>query len=536
MNMHRDKTVNANSWLAVVFIAALLVYARTLTMGFVYDDFSVILENRIITDIKNIPFIFGSDGWRDLGKHSPYYRPISTLTLLVDFSFWRYNPLGYHLFNVLLHATNALLVAFILRRLTMSLAAAIWGGLFFALHPIQAEAVSWIAARCDMVCAIFLLASFYCFDRASDNSQKAFRMAAPPLFFFALLSKEMAITFPFILLIYDYSRTRDLKTTFVRMLPFAAAVACYFGLRLAFLDMQVWGNHPFSWRLFTSFGLVAGYLKNTIIPFDLRVFYDLPIQKVFLAPSVLVPLAILSCVMLLLVGGWQRYRKESAAIACGLIMLLPVSGILTLLNPSLMADRYMYIPMAGFAAAFGFAMSRAIDESRSILHRQAANITGAAILLIFSFLSFSRSHDWQDQQAFMRSVVRDAPSSEFGHFFRANLAKDEGRHDEAIREYFVALAINPTLAEAHFNLGVIYQTQGAAEKAEQSFLKVLASDQGHVKTYNNLGVLYATHGRLQEALATFEKGLKAVPDDIKLHDNILITRNLLNKQREPRQR
>lgn len=536
MKMYRDKNVYADFWLAAVFIAAALVYAGTLTMGFVYDDFSVILENRIITDIKNIPIIFGSDGWRDLGKHSPYYRPISTLTLLIDYSLWKYNPSGYHLFNVVLHATNALLVAVILRRLTMSLAAAIWGGLFFALHPIQAEAVTWIAARCDMVCAVFLLASFYCFDRANDNSQKIFSTAAPLLFFFALLSKEMAITFPLILLLYDYNRTREFKATVIRMIPFAAAAAGYFGLRLAFLDMQVWGSHPFSWRLFTSPGLIAAYLKNIIFPFDLRVFYDLPIQKMFLTPSVLVPLTILSGVVLLLAGGWRRYRRESSAIACGLLLFLPVSGLLTLLNPSLMADRYAYIPMAGFAAAFGFAMTHATDEVAPKWRRQMVNITGATILAVFAFTSFSRSHDWQDQKAFMQSVVRDAPTSEFGHFFRANLAKDEGRHDEAVREYLVALAINPTLAEAHFNLGVIYQAQDAAEKAEQSFLQVLAGDPGHVKTYNNLGVLYATHGRLQEALATFERGMKAVPDDIKLQENIMITRNLLHKQRESKQR
>lgn len=531
MKIYRNTVVSANCWLAAVFIAAASVYAATLSMGFVYDDFSVILENPIITDIRNIPIIFGSDGWRELGKQSPYYRPLSTLTLLIDFSIWKYNPFGYHLFNVLLHATNALLVTVILRRLTVSATAALWGGLFFALHPVQAEAVTWIAARCDMVCALFLLASFYCFDRTRTASQKVFRVAAPFLFFSALLSKEMAITFPIILLTYDYSRTREFKASLVRMLPFAVAVACYFALRLAFLDMQVWGSTPFSWRLFTSIGLVAAYLKNVLLPFDLRVFYDLPVQKTFLTSSVLIPLTILSCTMFLLAGAWQRYREESAAITCSLFLLLPVSGILTLMNPSLMADRYMYIPMVGFSAAFGFAMHRASDLSAPGWRRQSVNITGGIILLTFSFLSFSRSHDWQDQQAFMRSVVRDAPASEFGHFFRANLAKDEGRNDEAIREYLVALSINPTLTEAHFNLGVIYQAQGVAEKAEQSFLQVLAGDPHHVKTYNNLGVLYATFGRLQEALAIFEKGLKMVPGDGRLRDNVVITRKLLSKQR-----
>ncbi len=131
----------------IIFITA-LVYANSLKNSFVWDDYVVIVDNNFVKSWKNFPAIFrksylspfiksGSYFFVDssIGSGETSYRPVVTLSYFFDYSLWRLNAFGYHLTNLLLHITNAVLLYFLINLIAKNKKIALLSSLLFALHP-----------------------------------------------------------------------------------------------------------------------------------------------------------------------------------------------------------------------------------------------------------------------------------------------------------------------------------------------------------------------------------------------------------------
>lgn len=529
MNLAFDRIFSR--WgMALVFLAGILVFSNTLATGFVYDDISLILELPLLRDIRNIPRLFTSDIWRELGRQTPYYRPLAYTTYALDYAVWKNNPFGYHMVNTLLHGCVSLLVLRVAYQLSTSRSMAFWAGMLFALHPVHSDAVAWISGRGEILSCGFMLAAFslYLAGRYSTRITAIHSLAAA-FYLFALMSKETSATLPLLIVIYEYAvhRNRNIKSLLLRVAPFAAAMAAYLALRFAFLDILVWNNTPFASRLWTSLTLVVAYIKSLVFPFGLKVFYDLPIQISPYSTVVVLAASILTGVtfMLLFIAGRNRLLFFSF-VWCG-VALLPVCGIMTLINPALIADRYLYVPSVGLAFAFGIIMNRPRLEASGIRRHSLIQAGGSMILILLALLTITRNNDWRDQQTYIRSVIRDAPRSGFAHYNRALIARDAGRLDEAIGEFNAALADHPDFAEAHYSLGVIAYQQGRMQDAETFFLRTLEYEPRDINAINNLGSIYALTGRISEAARTFERGLAVTPGDEIIRGNLDLARKLI---------
>ncbi|MCD6405795.1 MAG: hypothetical protein J7M19_08205, partial [Planctomycetes bacterium] len=140
----------------VVVLVAVGCYYNTLSAGFVnWDDPKLILENPYVRGLtlENLKHI-----WTSPIKET--YLPLRVTSYAVDYELWGYDPQGYHLTNVLLHAAVALLVFLVARRLSGSWAAGFFAGVLFAAHPVHTEAVAWASGRKDLLSTALLLASF----------------------------------------------------------------------------------------------------------------------------------------------------------------------------------------------------------------------------------------------------------------------------------------------------------------------------------------------------------------------------------------
>lgn len=519
----------------IVFLASILVFANTLAMGFVYDDFTVILELPLIRDIKNIPLIFTTDVWLDAGRQTPYYRPLGYTSFAIDYSIWKDTPLGYHLTNTLLHGCVSVLVLQVAHKLSDSRLTAFWAAMFFALHPVHSDAVAWISGRGEILSCGFMLAAFILYLRSRETTNiNVIQYVAATFYLFSLMCKETAVTLPLLVLLYEIAvcRNYNLKSLLIRITPFALAIVIYLTLRFAFIDIFVWNNTPFSWRLWTSTTLVVAYFKSLVFPFDLKVFYDISIQKSPYSTVVFLALAILAAITVTLGYVYNRNRLLFFSLVwCG-IVLLPVCGIVTLLNPALIADRYLYIPSVGLSFAFGIIINRSRLATINIRQYQIIQVCGFITLIMLALLTVIHNNNWRDQQTFIRSLIADAPNNEFAHYNRGQIAQDAGRFDEAVKEFNKAITIHPKFAEAHYSLGVIAYQQGRLHDAEKSFLKTLEFEPKDIKAINNLGSLYGSTGRLSEAIKTFERGLAAIPGDIMIRTNLEIARKELAKKEQ----
>ena len=491
-------------------------------MDFVYDDIPLIKELPSLLDLRNIPRVFVTDLGQIMAGKTPYYRPLVFTSFALDHFIWKENPFGYHLTSVILHTIVSLLVYLLAGRIVKSGVAAFAAGLLFAVHPVNAEAVAWITARNDLLAALFMFFSYFTFLIFREKGKKTLLFISLISFFLALLSKEMAITLPLLILLHVCCFTGERwQKKLVWPALYVAMVLPYLLIRVLVLDMQNWGNHPFYWKLCTGIGLVVSYTRLLLFPVNLSVFYNIPIQKSFSSPEVLVPLLLLSVIAATIIASLKYDRKLFFSLSWVYVTLLPVSGFVALLNPALMAERYLYIPAAGFCMAVGILFSRFVDaEKWSLSSVRAVCLAGAIVIIMLLTVTVRRNHAWENQHAFMVNMIKDAAGTEYASYFLGTLYKEAGRADAAIGEFSKALALNPNLFEAHYSLGILYSGKGKLKEAEEEFHQALALNPKDVKACNNLGVIYAKQGKIKDATIQFYQALRLDPDDVFARENL----------------
>src|SRR5579883_1987526 len=219
----------------------LLAYLPILGNGFVWDDDLYVTNNPTLTQPGGFARI-----WLDL-RATPQYYPVTFSFFYFEHALWGFHPTGYHAVNLLLHAANAVLVWWILRRLDVPgswLAAAL-----FAVHPVEVESVAWITERKNLLSGFFALAAlgaylpFATFDpdtRPEPSRRCPWRWYALSigLFVLALLSKSVTATLAAVmLLLLWWKRSRLGMRDLLPLLPFFILGATL-GLNTARLEAE----------------------------------------------------------------------------------------------------------------------------------------------------------------------------------------------------------------------------------------------------------------------------------------------------------
>ena len=196
-----------NRYLAalILFIFSFLIYLPSLQHNFVWDDVIEIKKNYFKFEKTSlVKSIFPE---KSAKKKKGYFRPITYLTLGYDYKIWGDNPFGFHLTNVLLNSLSTILLFFlfllILKRFEIEgkEVIAFFSTLLFIVHPMHVESVSWIAGRTDILCSLFFIAAFV--SHIKSNDKPYFIILTCFLFYLSVLSKELAVAFPFTVLAYD---------------------------------------------------------------------------------------------------------------------------------------------------------------------------------------------------------------------------------------------------------------------------------------------------------------------------------------------
>ena len=195
-SLNRQEESGSRTLWIILFlvVVTILLYSNTIGHGFVFDDVTLITQNPQVLEF-DIPGIFSMQG----------YRPVRTLTHAVEWMLSGGKPGLFHADNILLHVLNVLLLFFFLKRITRSRIAALAGSLVFMVHPVQTAAVAYISGRKDLLATAFLLLGFLLYLKAGDAGKSNWWKIAPAwaCFVLALLSKEVAIVFPVMLLGID---------------------------------------------------------------------------------------------------------------------------------------------------------------------------------------------------------------------------------------------------------------------------------------------------------------------------------------------
>ncbi len=180
----------------ILLLACLCVYVNSLSYNFVFDDTSLIVENPYIKSSKYISQAFHKDLWDfayEANKPN-YYRPLQTLSFMLDYRLWRLRPNGYHLTNIFLHFLNVLLAFGIIYLLFNNFFVAFISSFFFSLHPVNSSTVTYISGRGDLLAGTFILLTSLstCLALKSTKHRKLYFISAVLFSMLALLSRESA--------------------------------------------------------------------------------------------------------------------------------------------------------------------------------------------------------------------------------------------------------------------------------------------------------------------------------------------------------
>ncbi|MDX2168693.1 MAG: hypothetical protein SF182_16595, partial [Deltaproteobacteria bacterium] len=334
--------------------ATALTYLGSFDNGFVSDDGAGILHNPLLTSLApdNLALIFRS-------FDDANYIPLKVLSLAVDQQIFGPAPFGYHLTNLLLHIGCALLVRRILQAAALSSGAALLGALLWALHPLQVESVAFMSERKNVLSGLFFFWAFRRYQRFAADGGWGGYAAVLGLFVLALLSKMNTVVLPALCIAWDLVVRRQVtRRTWLAAAPLLAVGALVVWVNLAGNRTHGAAFHGGSavatWL--TSATVPFRYLAATVWPAHLRTFYYLPLHGSPLDPPV--ALALLGLAGLTVLTVWMAARgwREGFWLAWFGIALAPMLNIVPF--PTLMQDRYMYLPLVGLLGALATALDR----------------------------------------------------------------------------------------------------------------------------------------------------------------------------------
>ncbi len=550
-------------WGIALFPAVLtfLFYLPVLKNGFVnWDDSQMILDNPHIHSLG-----LDSIGWMFTHFYAANWIPLTWFSLAIDFNMGNLDPSTYHLHNLLLHCCNTTLVFFLgLKILSVkeaglegegkppkrAIRAAFLTALLFGLHPIHVESVAWAAERKDMLCGFFYLLSLlvYLNNATAPKIWKAF--ACFSLFVMALLSKPMAVSLPFVLILLDIWPLKKFfakpQKIFLEKLPFFAA-ALISGWMTLMAHSQAGSTPstsdlPLDYRFMNAFHSLVFYLVKMAVPVDLTVLYPIVLLKTYSIGYLASFLAVV-----LITWAFFHYCKNLPWLAAAwiyyLVTLAPTLGI-EYAGGYAAADRFTYLPSFGpflllssVAAAFlfnrrllfilltagisilmGMGTLQQLDtwkDSISLWENVVAIATPYVPDLIYERLgdAYMSAGRWDDALGALNSALAMAPQKASLHEQKGIALINKGQLPEAATEFKLESSLDPQNAMAHRYLYFVNQKMGNYPAALAEALETIRLNPQLPGVYNSLGAAYSSMAQYEKAIGAFKTAHLTDPAD-----------------------
>jgi Flp pilus assembly protein TadD len=531
----------------VIGLCVALALGAALANGFAWDDRPLIVENRLIRDPGSLGTLVASGFWQTGDRHDrfrSFFRPVVSLSYALDYAVWSLKPFGFHLTNLMLHFLCSLLVYVLARDATGERLAATMAAGLFAAHPVHVESVAWISGRTDLWCALFMLAAFVVERRravvAAGRARAGFRRdppaatgrfllgAAMGLFALALLSKEMAATFP-VLVALDRLTTAGpwrvrLRQAAAASAPYVVVFALYLGARHAVLGQEgapLYSLAPIAWCATATF-VLARYATLMLLPIGLDPHYPYPALEGFTDPVVPFSLALLLCAGVAALVVARRHRGAAFALLWTGITILPVLRFGSF-GDVLLADRFLYIPSVGLALllAQGIASLSAAPAGATVrdllsmrdggARRRMLAGAGAVAIAALVVLSARQTRIWKDDRTLFTRLAGTSPQSAMVHCNLGLAHFDAGEYGAAKDEFRDAIALVPGYALAHNNLAAALELEGRLDEALYHYRQALALAPLQTETRVNVGSLLVRLDRRQEGMAMLDDMVRTHP-------------------------
>jgi len=533
---------------ALLVVSTLAVYWQVTTFKLMdVDDPEYITNNTHVRD----GLTRSSIAWAFTIDHTANWHPLTWMSHMLDCQIFGLAPGllhgtgGHHLTNLLFHLANTILLFIVLTRFTGYMWRSAFVAGLFALHPLHVESVAWVAERKDVLSTFFMMLTLWAYSWYAERPNVKRYLLVAAAFALGLMSKQMLVSLPILLLLLDYWPLRRTKLfsrdgigigkLFAEKIPLfalslAASTAAFVhqGKGEAITERFSLGS-----RIANAVVTYIVYLANTLWPQNLAHYY--PHEGILATWQVAGSAVLLVAITYLAV----RLARSHSYLIVGwlwyLITLVPVIGLIQV-GAQARADRYTYIPLIGIFVMVAFAIpelfSRWVKTSpKPILATSSAVVIGALILPAHTQVSY-----WENSEKLYTHTLSVTENNWFVHSaiaailndqattLRANGQRDEAnkKNEEAIRHLKITLEIMPGMADAHNCLAVALNGAGKFDESIVEYEKALSLQPNDSLTHCNVGAAFLQQGKLDQAIGHLRSSLEIDPTRADAHYNLAI--------------
>jgi Tfp pilus assembly protein PilF len=505
--------------IGITFVV-LYIYHQTSSFDFInFDDPIYVSDNQAVKSGIN----YESLAWafRIHKDICMYYQPIAWISHMIDVELWGLDPGRHHLSSVFIHLLNALLLFFILKSMTGSFIKSALAASLFSLHPVNVDAVSWIAERKTLVSSFFWFLGMWAYLLYVRKPKLSLYLLLLFFFTFGILTKPVMITFPCALLLLDiwplnridFEKTFNFKILahlIIEKIPLFIITGLWFITPL--LSPALMSNEttpefiPHSLRIANALVAYVKYVMKFFVPVDLSILYPYP-------ESVPVIQAVSAFFMLFFVTSLfiLQYKKKPYLIIGWLWflgILFPTSGlILGTLWPS-MADRWAYLPYIGLCIITSWFV---VDIA---MYRR--NLLLIFLVLIGTYISWLTwtakkqvTHWTNSLTIFEKSLT----VIDYHYLPHQNIAAElmkRGVHEQARKHLSIIIEHEPDHAEAFYNMGLSFYQTGENEKSLNYLKKARAIDTKNANSYLVSVLILKKQKKYEEAINLCEQAFEKV--------------------------
>ena len=539
----QNNTITSNWWkknekliLIIIGILAFVSFINTFQNPFVWDDIGRIVENGYIKRLDNLSLLFSSK-YPSYFREGPY-RPLYTLTLLLNYHFFKLDVHGWRIFNISIHVLNTILIYFLVRYIFKNKTISSITAMIFAVHPIHIEAVNVIVYRTELLACLFFMGSFFLYLKSIRNIKivKGFYLFSLLAFVLALCSKEMAAALPLIIVLYIFffSQQKERKKLFVSVLPFFLIVLLWIIVGREFKvlgkfvgEHELYYGSPFGskihLRVLSSMGAsFLRYIWICFLPVNLVLVYPQQLEGLTPTSREIFSLLILIGILIYAFKLRKFSKQASFSIFYFFICLLPVSQILPF--SVIYGERWLYISSLGFCLFIAIWLKRLFFDKNL---KKLGIILLVSITCFYFFVTVMTNRDWKDEVTLLEKNVNIYPQSMDARLFLAEHYIGKRDYEKALYHIRTAHEMYPNFFEPYFSLATYYTEKGPYNEAIKTFSNLLRDFPNHSKDnpdfYYYFGMACAKGKLYDEAISHYEKALNLGPyraENRRIYNNI----------------
>jgi len=477
--------------------------------------------------------------WALTAYDAANWHPLTWLSHALDCQFFALDPAGHHDTNVLLHVVNVLLLFWVLARATGWLNRSAFVAGLFALHPINIESVAWIAERKNLLSTTFFLLALEAWRWYASKPQLRRYAVVAALYALGLMAKPQIITFPFVLLLWDYWPLERVAFSAAaagsnqgegsgpysqkpplwllgEKLPLLLLSAASAVVTMRAQQTAINPANPMAARLANALVAYVRYLGQAIWPAHLAILY--PFRGSELGGWTVVTCALLLIAITVGVVAYRRFRWLPVGWFWFVGTLVPMIGVVQV-GRQAMADRYAYLSFIGLFILIVWSVAQLVKRLRAPVSVQAA--ASAIVFLALAVATHRQLALWSDNVRLWTHATDVTESNFIAEDYLGQALSAAGRSQEAMPHFARAAQIDPAFPYPYIHMGIYLHQQNDLQGALRNYQKVIAltnDDESHYgevrhRIFVNMASAYAELGDLAKARDCFEAAVRLNPDN-----------------------